>query len=110
MSDIPIAWKKITRGLPSERKYADDRVPTLEELQKLVEYPDRRIKAIIFTMASSGVLLGFWDYLGVDIKPIEQDGQVVAAKMKVYAGEEDEYYTFISPSAWEQLVEWNHCQ
>jgi hypothetical protein len=26
--------------------------------------------------------------------------------MKVYAGEEDEYYTFIVPSAWEQLVEW----
>lgn len=51
--------------------------------------------------------LGFWDYLRWgDIKPIEQDGQVVAAKMKVYAGEEDEYYTFISPSAWEQLVEW----
>jgi hypothetical protein len=39
MSDIPVTWKKITRGLPRERKYADDRVPTLEELQKLVKYP-----------------------------------------------------------------------
>jgi hypothetical protein len=47
MADIPITWKKITRGLPKERKYTDDRIPTLEELQRLVQYPDRRIKAIV---------------------------------------------------------------
>jgi hypothetical protein len=47
MADISITWKKITRGLPKERKYADDRIPTLEELQRLVQYPDRRIKAIV---------------------------------------------------------------
>jgi hypothetical protein len=28
MSEIPIHWKKITRGLPKSRKYADDRAPT----------------------------------------------------------------------------------
>jgi hypothetical protein len=44
MADIPIPWKKIARGLPKGRKYADDRIPTLEEIRKLVEYPDRRIK------------------------------------------------------------------
>jgi hypothetical protein len=47
MADIPIPWKKITRGLPRGKKYADDRIPTLEEIRKLVEYPDRRIKAIV---------------------------------------------------------------
>ena len=30
MADIPIQWKKITRGLPRGKKYADDRIPTLE--------------------------------------------------------------------------------
>jgi hypothetical protein len=52
MADIPIQWKKITRGLPKGKKYADDRIPTLQELRKLVEYPDRRIKAIVYTMAT----------------------------------------------------------
>jgi hypothetical protein len=63
MSDIPIQWKKITRGLPKSRKYADDRAPTIEEIQNICEYPDRRIKAIVYTMASSGIRLGAWDYL-----------------------------------------------
>ena len=44
MADMPILWKKITRGLPRGKKYADDRIPTLEEIRKLVEYPDRRLK------------------------------------------------------------------
>jgi len=42
MADIPIPWKKITRGLPRGKKYADDRIPTMQELKKLIEYPDRR--------------------------------------------------------------------
>lgn len=57
MSDIPISWRRITRGLPKVRRFADDRAPTLEEIQKIVEYPDRRIKAIVYTMASSGIRL-----------------------------------------------------
>jgi hypothetical protein len=47
MADLPVAWKKITRGLPRGRRYTDDRIPTIEELTKLLEYPDRRTKAIV---------------------------------------------------------------
>lgn len=63
-TDTPIInWKRVSRGLPRGRKAANDRSPTLEELRKLSEYPDRRIKPIIYTMASSGIRLGAWDYL-----------------------------------------------
>ncbi len=47
MADISIPWKKISRGLPRGKNYADDRIPTDDEIQKLLEYPDRRIKAIV---------------------------------------------------------------
>lgn len=107
MADIPITWKKITRGLPRGRRYADDRIPTMEELRKLLEYPDRRIKAIVYTMASSGIRLGAWDYLRWgDLRPIEKDGRFVAAKIIVYAGEDDEYFSYISEEAWIELLNW----
>ena len=78
---MPIPWKKITRGLPKGKKYADDRIPTLEEIRKVVEYPDRRIKAIVYTMASSGIRIGAWDYLQWGhIRPIEKDDEIIAAK------------------------------
>lgn len=48
-ADLIIQWKKITRGLPRGRQAANDRAPTIEEIQKLVEYPDRRIKPIVYT-------------------------------------------------------------
>ncbi|MFL6430174.1 MAG: hypothetical protein ACJ71X_01785, partial [Nitrososphaeraceae archaeon] len=38
VTDIVIPWKKITRGLPKGRRYADDRAPTLEEIHKIIEY------------------------------------------------------------------------
>lgn len=58
-----INWKKISRGIPTGKKAANDRAPTAEELLKLSQYPDRRMKSIIYIMASSGIRLGAWDYL-----------------------------------------------
>ncbi len=107
MANIPISWKKITRGLPRNKNYADDRIPTIEEIRKILEYPDRRIKAIIYTMASSGIRLAAWDYLRWgDVRPIEKEGKVVAAKIIVYAGEDEEYFSFLSKEALDALSDW----
>lgn len=108
IADIPTQWKKITRGLPRGKSFADDRIPSDEELQKLIEYPDRRIKAILFTMISSGIRLGAWDFLKWgDIRPIEKEGEgIVAAKILVYAGEDEEYYSYISKQAYFILKDW----
>src|SRR5215207_4254672 len=107
MSDIPISWNKINRGLPKTRRFADDRAPTIEEIQKISEYPDRRIKGIVYTMASSGIRLGAWDYLRwKHIEPVKRGGKVVAAKIVVYAGDDEEYFSFITPEAYYQLENW----
>jgi integrase len=63
MSDISLPWKKITRGFPKSRRYANDRAPTLHEVLKVMDYPDRRIRPIVSLMASSGVRIGAWDYM-----------------------------------------------
>jgi integrase len=107
MADIPISWDKITRGLPRGRRYAEDRAPTLDEIKKLADYPDRRIKPVVYTMVSSGIRVGAWDYLRWgNIRPIEEQGKIIAARMIVYSGSDDSYITFTTPSAYRELADW----
>ena len=104
-ADLSISWKKITRGLPKSRQSSNDRAPTIEEIRKVVDYPDTRIKPVVYTMVSSGIRLGAWDYLKwKHMHPISNDeGNVIAAKLDVYSGDVEEYYTFITPEAFTSL-------
>lgn len=109
MNDLTtINWKRISKGLPRVKNSSSDRAPTLEEIRKLVEYPDRRIKPIVYAMASGGFRLGSWDYLRwKHVSPITNEkGEIVAAKLLVYAEEPAEYYTFITPEAYNALKDW----
>jgi len=108
MNDISVSWKKISRGVPRGRQAANDRAPTREEIQRLLEYPDRRIKPIVYAMISSGIRIGAWEFLKwKHVKPFHsENGEVVAAKLIVYAQEADEYYSFITPEAYVSLKEW----
>jgi hypothetical protein len=107
MADINVAWHKIMRGLPHGRRYSDDRAPTLQEIMKMTEYPDRRIKPIVYTMASSGIRVGAWDYLQWGhVTPVERDGKLVAARMLVYAGTQDAYVAFMTPEAYRECESW----
>ena len=107
MNDIAITWKKITRGLPKCRRFADDRAPTIEEIRKITEYPDRRIRALIYTMSSSGMRLEAWEYLRwKHIQPIEHNGNILAAKIVIYPGDPEEYFSFITREAYDALKNW----
>jgi integrase len=100
-----IKWNKISRGLPKAKSNANDRSPTKKEIRKLLEYPDRRIKPIVLVMCSSGIRLGAWDNLSwKHVEPKNNNkGQVIAAKLTVYAGDAEEYYTFMTPEAYDAL-------
>jgi integrase len=107
-ADLDIPWKKITRGLPKGRQAANDRAPTIEEIRRLLKYPDRRIKPTVLTMISSGIRLGAWDFLHwKHVTPIfNENREVIAAKLIVYGGDIEEYYTFITPEAFNALKDW----
>jgi hypothetical protein len=108
MNDIVLNWKKVTKGIPSNKTSANDRAPTVEEIKKLVEYPDRRIKPIVYTMASSGIRLGAWDYLHWKhiIPFVDNKAKIIAAKLIIYPGDKEEYFTFITPEAYYSLKDW----
>jgi hypothetical protein len=104
MNQIEIPWKRLVRGLPRGKKWARDRAPTVEEIIQLCKYPDRRMKAIVYTTASGGFRLGAWDYLRWgDIQYLEDKD---VAKVRIYAEEVEEYFTYISGEAYKELKEW----
>jgi integrase len=108
MNDLLLNWKKISRMLPKRRNATNDRTPTIEELQKLIEYPDRRIKPIVYTMVSPGIRIGAWDYLKwKHVIPISNGkGEITAAKLRIYVGDREEYYAFVTPEAYDSLRQW----
>jgi hypothetical protein len=67
-----------------------------------LNYPDRRIKPIVYLMSSLGIQLGAFDYLKWgDIEPIMKNDNFIAAKVRVYAQDEEEYYSFTTKEAYE---------
>ncbi len=108
MNDLDLRWKKIRVGLPKSRDSANDRAPTVDEVRKLIDYPDRRIKVIVAIMISSGIRLGAWDYLRwKNVTPIlDEKRDVIAAKLIVYSGEPEEYFAFITSEAYNLLKDW----
>jgi integrase len=108
MNDIIINWQKLNKGIPRGKYAAEDRAPTIEEIQKLLEYPDRRIRSIVLIMISSGIRVGGFETLRwKHIFPIKDDNEnIVAAKMTVYPGDKEEYFTFITPEAYNAVKEW----
>ena len=90
MADVPVPWEKIARCLPRGKKFADDRAPTIQEIRRIIEQPDRRIKPVVCIVASAGIRLGGWDYLLYgNITSIEREGKLMAARVLVYAGTPD---------------------
>lgn len=55
-------------------------------------------------MISSGIRVGAWDWLRwKHVIPIERHGSIVAAKIIVYANEPEQYFSFITPEAYQSL-------
>jgi hypothetical protein len=107
MADLQIPWPKIAGGLPRAKRFADDRAPTQQEIRRIIEYPHRRLKPVVYLMASTGIKVGAWDYLKYgNITPMERHGKLVAAKLLVYAGTPDWHTAFMTPEAYRELEAW----
>ena len=120
MNDVILNWKKIKRMLPTIRRYALDRVPTLEELREILDAADVRGKALTLVLVSSGLREGAVPSLRVsnysEIRaPLSDTGstmnsgsngsingggpQLLAGKLVIYHGEPESYSSIISPEA-----------
>ena len=106
-NDILLNFKKIARRIPRGRKYANDRAPSKDEILTLLKYPDRRIKPASLIMESSGCRLGAFEFLNYgDIEPIKRNGVLVAAKITIYKGTNEEYFSYITPECYHAIEDY----
>jgi hypothetical protein len=106
-NEIELDWKKLGRLLPTSGSAADDRAPSLDEVHLLLTYPDRRIKPVVLAMASGGFRVGAFEMMNCGhVQPIKVEGQIIAARVTVYAGTAAEYVTFITPEAYRAILEY----
>jgi integrase len=104
---VQVDWDEVFKGLPKPRRYTNDRAYSLDEIRKICEYSDKRIKPIVYTMASSGMRLGAWDYLKWShITPLFRDGEVICALIEPYYGTDKQYPTLITKEAYMELTKW----
>ena len=105
-NEIDISWKLINRMFPREVK-SKDRAYTKEEIQKMLEHcTDVIDKLIILMFSSAGFRLESWDYFcWKDVVVFEiEDKQYKGAALRVYKGDPEEYWTFITPEACNTLM------
>jgi len=88
INDVILNISKINKFVPENRRVRNDRAFTHEEISKLLDAADERMKVVILILASSGVRLGSLSSLR--IKHLQN------RKLLVYENDREEYFTFIS--------------
>jgi integrase len=94
-----INWKKVKRILPGSRRFALDRIPTIDEIREIIETCDVRGKALTYLLLTSGVREGAIELFRMQDYSVirnEKDGKVLAGRLVVYRGDPEEYITFIT--------------
>jgi integrase len=105
INDIVINWKKIKRFINSEKTGNEtngrDRGYTHEEIKKILDFVDQRIKTAILILASTGMRIGALHTLKVgDLQKV--DGDIY--KIRVYSDDvEEKYITFCTPECAKEI-------
>jgi len=99
-------WVRIGKIIPPARKHGSDRAPTADELRRILDSCDLRMKCVVLLMLSGGMRVGAFDYLRWrDMEPVSA-GKYEFARLTIYRGENEEYYTFVSPECCRYLQEY----
>ena len=91
INDVILNTKKITTFMPERRRAKKDRAYTHEEISKLLEVADERMRAVILLLASTGIRIGAIPSL--KLRNLEDNNN----KIVVYENDREEYFSFITP-------------
>jgi len=89
INDVILNTTKISRFMPEQRKVKKDRGYRHEEISKMLEIADERMRVVILLLASTGMRIGAIPSLRIS--------NVDENKITVYENAKEEYFTFITP-------------
>jgi len=89
INDITLNVKKIGKFMPENRKIKADRSYMHEEISKLLDIADERMRVVILLLASSGIRIGAFQH--IRLRNLQD------MKLTVYENDREEYFTFITP-------------
>ena len=120
MNGVAISWKRVYATFPEQDNVSDSRGWTREEIQEMLKYANGSIdRAIVLVSASSGIRSGGFNLNWQDLVPIyqiddqlkfeiteseEENAHLVCAMLKIYSGTSVSYPAFITPEAYEALM------
>lgn len=97
MCDIVINRKKIRKYKGERMKVVKDRAYTHDEISRILNVADIRMKAILLIMTSSGVRVGSIPSLRLKhLQKLADDNENIY-RITVYENTNDEYFTFTTP-------------
>ncbi|HSA74311.1 MAG TPA: hypothetical protein VLD84_10195, partial [Nitrososphaeraceae archaeon] len=103
MNDVLLNWKKIKKFVNSEKTGNESngrgRAYTHEEIQKILDFCDQRVKTIFLILASTGMRSGALPSLKLqDLTKLNE-----VYKMIAYSGDKEEYFTFCTPECAKEI-------
>ena len=84
-------------------------LPLWKKYNDYLNFLIMRIKPLVLSLVSSGVRIGAFETLRwKHVTPINNDSNelIAAAKIRVYVGDREEYYTYLTPEAFQSLKDW----
>ena len=104
-----VNWGYVNEFVPGAKKAGQDRAPTLEEVRRIVDVADLRMKCLVLFLCSSGARIGAVQWLRwKDVEEVEAGGEKFA-RVTIYRGEPEEYVTFMTPEChryWQEYRRW----
>ena len=92
MNDIILNWSKMKKFIRTENRdnsiNGKDRGYTHEEIQKILEFSDQRLKTAFLVLASTGIRIGALQL--IKISDLERFDDLY--KITVYSGDNEEYF------------------
>jgi integrase len=95
MNDVILNKKRLYRYLGEPVRTHRDRAYAIEEIAKLLQFSDERLKAVIFLLASTGVRLGAISHICLRHLYVQEAYDLY--RLTIYENTKDEYYCFTTP-------------